>query len=323
MNKILVTGCAGFIGSHLTERLLKEGNQVYGLDNFSRFYGRSIKEDNLSHFRDHPRFTFYEVDIRERGKLHKCLNEKVDLVVHIAAKAGVRPSIENPQDYIDVNISGSKNVLDWMVANGCKKLVFASSSSVYGNQEVFHPFTEDQDDTEPISPYAFTKRAAELANHVYHHLYEMDIINLRFFTVYGPRQRPDLAIHKFIRMIHEGEAITIYGDGETARDYTFISDIVQGIRSAMDYVTEREKVFETINLGNNQPVYLKDLVKLIFELMQAEPRVVYEEMKEGDVNITYANIEKAKRLLDYAPTTSIREGLMQFINWYNHQYIRN
>ncbi len=315
MAKILLTGCAGFIGSHTAERLLSEGHRVIGIDNFSKFYDRKIKEKNLESFINHPDFEFIELDIRDKDAMDKLLPESIDLILHLAAKAGVRPSILAPEAYINVNIKGTHHLLEWMCENSCRKMFFASSSSIYGNQKLT-PFREDQVDDEPISPYAATKRSAELLNYTYHHLYKLDIINARFFTVFGPRQRPDLAIHKFTKLIDKGQSIDMYGDGTTARDYTFISDTVDGIMKGVSYLLENEGVFETINLGNNKPVTLKDMIATIYQKMGASPQINQLPMQEGDVNITYASIEKAKNLLGYEPQVSFEEGIERFIEWY-------
>ena len=320
MKRILVTGCAGFIGSHTTELLLKKGYSVIGIDNFSSFYSREVKEQNLSRFIEHSNFSFFELDIRDKEKIHATLTEKVDLVVHLAAKAGVRPSINYPEKYIDVNLKGTQHMLDWMRKVGCKKMFFASSSSVYGNNKTGEPLQEEEYDVKPISPYAFTKRAAELMNHAYHHLYKMDIINARFFTVYGPRQRPDLAIHKFVKLIANNQPIEMYGDGSTARDYTFVEDTVQGILNGVEYLFNHENVYETINLGNRNPLKLKTLIAMIYDVMGVKPNVEQREMQDGDVNITYANIDKAVDLLNYSPSITMEEGLKKFVEWYRqHQ----
>jgi nucleoside-diphosphate-sugar epimerase len=239
-------------------------------------------------------------------------------VVHLAAKAGVRPSIENPQAYIENNIVATQNILQLCVNRSVKKIAFASSSSIYGNSSHI-PFVEEGHEYEPISPYAFTKRSCELMNYTYHHLYDLDIINLRFFTVYGPRQRPDLAIHKFVKLISEGKTLPMFGDGSTSRDYTFVADTVQGVKGALDYLWENEGVFETVNLGNNQPVKLKDLIAAIGKAMDREVNVKQLPMQEGDVNRTYASIEKAARLFGYQPSTTLAEGLKKFVEWKQKQ----
>jgi len=317
--KILLTGCAGFIGSHTAERLLNLDHKVIGIDNFSSFYSKEIKEANLSHFIKHPNFVFHEVDIRHKAVLYEVLKEPVDLVVHLAAKAGVRPSINDPEAYIDVNLKGTQHILQWMKDKGVKKMFFASSSSVYGNNDSGEALSEHKYDVKPISPYAFTKRAAELMNHSYHHLYDMDILNARFFTVFGPRQRPDLAIHKFVQLIANGKAIEMYGDGSTARDYTYVDDTVDGILAGIDFLSENNNVFETINLGNQHPVSLKQMIEVIYAKMDKEPRVDTKSMQEGDVNLTYADISKAKSLLNYEPKTKFEDGVAKFVAWYNQQ----
>jgi len=314
--KILLTGCSGFIGSHTAERLLASGHIVIGVDNFSKFYDRKIKERNMEGFVNHPNFSFHELDIRNKDAIYSALNQSVDLVLHLAAKAGVRPSIINPIDYIDVNIKGTQHLLQWMVDYQCKKLFFASSSSVYGNNKLGTALSENKLDVEPISPYAFTKRSAELVNHTYHYLYDIDIINARFFTVYGPRQRPDLAIHKFVDLIYKKQSIEMYGDGSTARDYTYIDDTVSGIISGVDYLLENDKVYETLNLGNQNPVQLKALIEVIYDAMDCAPEIIQKGMQDGDVNITYANIEKANALLGYKPEVSLNEGVKRFVEWY-------
>lgn len=315
MAKILLTGCAGFIGSHTCEKLLKEGHEVIGIDNFSSFYKRTIKEKNLSGFINHPSFRFVEVDIRDKDKLFEVLPNSVDIVVHLAAKAGVRPSINDPKAYVEVNINGTHHLLQWMNEVGCKKFFFASSSSIYGNQKSI-PFREDQVDDKPISPYATTKRAAELMNYTYHHLYHIDIINARFFTVFGPRQRPDLAIHKFSKLISDNQPIDMYGDGTTARDYTFISDTVDGIYKSVVYLLTHTGVYETINLGNHTPVTLKEMIETIYSKLDKTPNINQMPMQEGDVDITYADIERAKKLIGYAPQVPFEKGIEKFIEWF-------
>ena len=315
MLRIVVTGCSGFIGSHLTERLLSEGYAVIGVDNFSSFYPRKVKEQNMSSFVNHPQFTFHEVDLRHKKELFNAVAEPFDLVAHLAAKAGVRPSINDPEAYIDVNVKGSNNLLELMRERGCKKLFFASSSSIYGNQKEI-PFREDSLNERPISPYAFTKRACELMNYTYHHLYQFDVLNARFFTVFGPRQRPDLAIHKFVRLVLNGEQIPMFGSGETSRDYTYISDIIEGVTKSIQYLLKTDAVFETINLGNNHPVQLKELIDIIFKATGKNTTIQQLPVQEGDVDITYANISKATSLIGYQPTTSIEKGIESFVSWY-------
>ena len=313
-HKIFLTGAAGFIGSHAAEHFLQRGFSVTGIDNFDDFYSRKIKERNLSTALQHPGFRFIEGDISINETFEK-LPQDIDTVIHLAAKAGVRPSILNPEAYIKHNITGTHNILDWMKQIKISKLIFASSSSVYGNNPKV-PFSESDNVDNPISPYAFTKKSCELMNYTYHHLYAMDIINLRFFTVYGERQRPDLAIYKFIDAALEDKPVTLYGDGSTARDYTYIKDIVSGISSAFDYVQKEKKVYEIINLGNNKPLKLMELAEMIYEVTGKKKNIVYLEKQPGDVEYTCADISKAKKLLGYSPSTSIKQGLENFASWY-------
>ncbi len=311
---ILITGVAGFIGSNIAKKLLTNGYTVLGVDNFDPFYDKSIKLQNLKFltaFND--AFKFYELDIRNQEALLKL--EKADMVIHLAAKAGVLPSITNPAEYIATNIEGTFNILEMMKIKNIKKMVFASSSSIYGNNKNI-PFSENDKVDNPISPYAFTKKSCELINYNYHHLYNIDILNLRFFTVYGPGQRPDLAIHKFVSLIESGKPIEMYGDGSSARDYTYIDDIVEGIYKSMEYLTLNKNIYEIINIGNNSPVTLKELISTIFTLLKKEYAVNVKPMQAGDVDITYANIKKAKELLGYNPKTTMTDGLKKFIDWY-------
>jgi nucleoside-diphosphate-sugar epimerase len=314
MPKVFLTGCAGFIGSHTSEMLLNKGYQVIGIDNFDAYYSRALKEENLKTQLNHPNFTFIEGDINDYAILNALPND-IDTVVHLAAKTGVRSSIADPLGYFKANVTGTQNILGWMQKSRIKKMVFASSSSIYGNN-VKVPFSESDNVEQQISPYAAAKRSAELINHVYHHLYGINIINLRFFTVFGPRQRPDLAIRKFIESISENKPVTLYGDGSSSRDYTYVGDIVQGIFNAITYLNEHENVFEIINLGNSSPISLTEMVNILYELMGSKPNIQYKPMQEGDVNRTFADIEKAKRLLKYQPSTPFKEGIQKFLSWY-------
>lgn len=316
MKRILISGCAGFIGSHLSEKLLALNYQVIGIDNFDPFYDVNIKKSNLQHFANHSNFSFIEVDIANKSQLEELFPDNIDLIVHLAAKAGVRPSIEDPSGYIRANITATQNMLDAMKDRGIKKLAFASSSSVYGNTKTT-PFTEDMDVSNPISPYAATKKAGELINYTHHHLYQTDIINMRFFTVFGPRQRPDLAIHKFTKLIRSEQAITLFGDGSTARDYTYISDIINGIVGAIDYLFTHNSVYETVNLGNNHPVKLNKMVETIYDACGEKPNINYQAMQPGDVDITYADISRAQKLFKYQPVSSFEEGVKKFVEWYD------
>jgi nucleoside-diphosphate-sugar epimerase len=319
MVNILVTGCAGFIGSHVCALLLDKGFCVIGVDNFDPFYSRTAKEQNLAKFNTHPAFRFYEIDIT--SGLDAIKETDIKAVIHLAAKAGVRPSIDDPAGYMNVNIVGTQKIHEFMQAGGIDKLVFASSSSVYGNNKKM-PFNEDDNVDNPISPYAFTKKSCELMNYTFHHLYNIDIINLRFFTVYGPGQRPDLAIHKFVERISNGQPLILFGDGETARDYTYIDDTVSGIFSALEYCLQNTGLYTIVNLGNNKPVKLTELVDIIYAETGKEKNIVYEAMQAGDVDITYADITKAGNLLGYKPSTDLRKGIKNFIAWYNDKMVQ-
>jgi nucleoside-diphosphate-sugar epimerase len=311
---ILVTGCAGFIGSHLVEELLARGEVVFGIDNFDPFYDRSTKERNLAHAMAHPRFGFQEADICDRDALQS-LPFKPDAVIHLAAKAGVRPSMENPSAYVQTNIQGTLNLLDWMKGVGVWKMIFASSSSVYGNHQRT-PFREDDSPDFPVLLYAFTKRARELKNHAYHHLHGLSIINLRFFAVYGERQRPDLAIHRFNDRILEGKPIRMYGDGSSLRDYTYVADAVDGAYRAPDSPGHHPRpMFETYNLGNCQPISLKKLIGEIEKAVGTKAVIQQMAPQAGDVECTHADIGKAKSLLGYAPQTGIEAGIARFLAW--------
>ncbi|MCE5347703.1 MAG: GDP-mannose 4,6-dehydratase [Bacteroidales bacterium] len=311
---ILVTGCAGFIGSSLTQRLLNEDYRVIGIDNFDPFYPKALKEKNLKALLYHPCFTFYEADITEPD-CFSVIKDNINCVVHLAAKAGVRPSIDFPSDYTKNNIFGTQNLLNWMVLKGIHKYIFASSSSVYGNSLTV-PFKETQDVNETISPYAFTKKSGEILNYTYHHLYNIDIVNLRLFTVYGPKQRPDLAIRKFTDLIYSDKPVTLYGDGTSSRDYTFIDDIVEGIISSVRLVSKSNDFFEIINLGSNHPITLIEMVNVISDAVGKKPEIIFNKMQPGDVSRTYADITKAGRLLSYSPRTPFKEGITKFVEWY-------
>jgi UDP-glucuronate 4-epimerase len=309
----LVTGGAGFIGSHLVDRLLAEGWCVTVLDNFDPWYDPATKRGNLAAHTGNPRLRLIEADIRDRRALDSAVHggDDYEVFVHLAAKAGVRPSIEDPFIYQEVNVAGTQNLLELARVRGVKQFVFASSSSVYGiNANV--PWREDDLVLQPISPYASTKVSGELMGHVYSHLYGIRFLALRFFTVYGPRQRPDLAIHKFARQMMADEPISIYGDGTTRRDYTFVADIVAGIRAAMDY---KESTYEVINLGSCRPVSLIDMVRIMERVLEKKARVRWEAEQPGDVPRTYAAISKAERLLGYQPRTELADGIASFLNW--------
>ncbi|QDA61983.1 GDP-mannose 4,6-dehydratase [Hymenobacter jejuensis] len=317
MPSILVTGCAGFIGSHLCQRLLSDGHRVVGLDNFDPFYDRTLKLANLAPLLSHPHFSFHEVELRHGAEaLADALPaDPIDVVVHLAAKAGVSPSVRQPIAYLENNVLGTTQLLEWMRQRDIKKLFFASSSSVYGNTPE-RPFREDMNLLATcISPYAASKLAGEQLTYTYHHLYQLDVLNARFFTVYGPRQRPDLAIHKFVRLLRAGQPIPVFGDGTTARDYTFVLDTVDGIARGVQYLLDHENVYETLNLGNNRPVPLLELIEEVGKAVGITPQLEFLPMQAGDVDITYADISKAQRLLGYQPRTSLADGLRQFVQW--------
>ncbi len=309
---ILVTGGAGFIGSHVVERLAERGEEVVCMDNFNDYYDPGVKRDNVRAALASGRVTLLEGDIRDADLCDAAVaDHDVTAVIHLAARAGVRPSIEEPALYEAVNGVGTVNLLEAARQADVDKFVFGSSSSVYGvNSNI--PFSEDDPVTRPISPYAATKRAGELMCHVYHHLCELPIVCLRFFTVYGPRQRPDLAIHKFARLIEADRPIPMYGDGTSRRDYTYISDIVDGVLAALDRPLE----FEIINLGNSEPVELSELISIIEEAMGRRARIEQLPEQPGDVPVTYADIRKAMRLLGYDPQFPIRQGIARFVEWF-------
>jgi len=317
MSTILVTGGAGFIGSHLCERLLSDGVKVICLDNFDNFYDPDIKIKNAEgmtkKFQD--LFELVTGDIRNSDHLKGIFQKnQIDFVIHLAARAGVRPSIADPLLYQDVNIRGTIVLLEACKEHGIQNFIFASSSSVYGeNQRV--PFTEEDLGILPISPYGATKRAGELLCYSYHHLYGMNIACLRIFTAYGPRQRPEMAIHKFTRLIDRGEKIPIYGDGSSRRDYTYIDDLIEGILGVIRY----HKGFEIYNLGESQTTSLIELIKLIEGAFGKKADIEMLELQPGDVSVTYADITKAKRMLKYRPKVKMEEGIKRFVEWYRAQ----
>jgi UDP-glucuronate 4-epimerase len=307
----LVTGPAGFIGSHLVDRLLADGWTVTAVDNFDPFYPREVKERNIGAHLRHANYRLLEVDIRDLDALRTRLDVSFDAIVHLAARAGVRPSILDPIGYQDVNVKGTQNLLELARERQITQFVFASSSSVYGvNPNV--PWREDDHVLLPISPYASTKVSGELLGHVYSHLYGIRFIALRFFTVYGPRQRPDLAIHKFSRQIRDGKPIPVFGDGSTRRDYTFIDDIVAGIVGAMKYQATN---YEVINLGNNQTVSLNDMIRELETALGRKAAIDRQLEQPGDVPQTWASVEKARELLGYEPKTPFRAGVRMFADW--------
>ena len=313
MNNYLITGGAGFIGSTITERLLGRGDKVVCVDNFDSYYDPELKKKNIEPFLFNPNFKLKIADILDLDNLVKIFKENhIDHVVHLAAKAGVRPSLEDPIAYQRVNGEGTLNVLEAARRTGCKKLCLASSSSVYGNNKTV-PFKETDVVDFAISPYAATKKANEVMAHVYHAIYGLDIFMLRFFTVYGPKQRPDLAINKFARLINEGKPITLYGDGKTYRDYTYVEDIVNGVLLCSKYLDEHTNVYEILNLGSNHPVTLIEMVRTIEKAMGKKAIIEYLPMQPGDVDATYADITKAKNLIGYKPSISFEEGIKNFL----------
>lgn len=315
MNKnILVTGGAGFIGSHLVDRLIGEGIwNVTVVDDLNDFYSPDLKHLNIAAHKDDPNYKFVRCDIRDADDLEHVFAEgDFDVIVHLAARAGVRPSLLEPKLYVETNINGTMNLLELAKEFGVKQFVFGSSSSVYGiNSKV--PFSEDDKIFKPISPYAATKAAGELLCHTFTHLYDMRTVCLRFFTVYGARQRPDLAIHKFTKMISEGRTIPVFGDGTSRRDYTYVDDIIQGVRASIDYVGTMHEVF---NLGESETTELSRLIELIEESLGKKAVIDRQPMQPGDVPVTFADISKARRFLNYNPTTKIEEGIPKFVDWY-------
>lgn len=309
--RILVTGAAGFIGSHLCERLIAQEVHVTGLDNFDEFYGRDIKEANIADLLQCGNFKFIEGDIRDAECVESILDEdEIETIVHLAAKAGVRPSIEDPVGYQDVNINGTVVVLEAARKAGIKKFIFGSSSSVYGNNKKV-PFSESDSVDFPISPYAATKKAGELLCHTYSHLYGIDITCLRFFTVYGPRQRPDLAIHKFSKLIEAGKPIPVYGDRSMQRDFTYIDDIIDGTVAAINNC----EGYEIYNLGESKPMRLDELIMEIEKALGKKAAINRLPMQPGDVYQTYADVTKAKGGFGYEPKTEFADGLAKFVRW--------
>ena len=311
---VLVTGAAGFIGSHLTERLLREGEEVVGLDNFNDFYDPGIKERNLAVARSHVGFTEIRGDIRDSGVLDS-MGDDIDSVVHLAARAGVRPSISDPVGYADVNVVGTVSLLKFARRRQIKPFVFASSSSVYGNNSKI-PFSEDDPVTQPVSPYAATKRAGELLCHTATHLDDTACVCLRLFTAYGPRQRPDLAIHRFTSLLADGESIPVFGDGSTVRDYTYIDDLIEGIIGALGWAREHPATFEIVNLGESRMVSLSDMISVVANSLGVEPVIDRRPLVPGDVLRTHADVSKAGRLFGYEPRTDFVDGVGRFVEWY-------
>lgn len=317
MENLLITGGAGFIGSNFIRFLFKNSFpcKVICVDNFNNYYHPAIKRKNIEEFRGRKDFTLYINDITDYEAMAKIFSRHdINAVVHLAARAGVRPSIKDPLLYEKVNVTGTLNLLELARLNQIKKFIFASSSSVYGNNKKI-PFSEKDNVDFPISPYAATKKSGELTCHTYHALYGIDCFCLRFFTVYGPSQRPEMAIHKFVRRIDQGKEIEMYGDGSSSRDYTYIDDITVAVAACLKKV----KGYEIINLGNSNPIKLSELIGLIEKSLEKKAKIVKKEMQPGDVERTYADIEKAKKLLGYNPKTKIEQGIKKFVNWYHKE----
>lgn len=312
--KALVTGSAGFIGSHLCERLLSDGWQVVGVDNFDDFYDPQIKRANISGCLKNANFQLIEADIRDAEAMDKAVGSGIDIIIHLAARAGVRPSIEQPVLYTDVNINGTVSLLEAAKKHEIDKFIFASSSSVYGNNKKV-PFAEDDNVDFPISPYAATKKAGELICHTYCHLYDISITCLRFFTVYGPRQRPDLAIHKFAKLIEQGESIPVFGDGTMSRDFTYIDDIIDGVVASV----RKCDGFAIYNLGESRPMTVNDLIAEIEKALDKKAIRQHLPLQPGDVERTYADVTKAVNELGYDPKTLIEVGLERFVTWLRNQ----
>lgn len=310
--RVLVTGGAGFIGGHVCRRLLAEGHDVVALDNFDPFYDRSIKEEGVRDLLSLDRFILVEADVLDAETL-KAAARDVDAVLHLAARTGVRPSVDDPVGYHQANVLGWQSVLDLAVSTGIRTLVLGSSSSVYGNGQRV-PYSET-DMVAPLSPYAVTKRSAELMGYCYNQLYGLNIHCLRFFTVYGPRQRPDLAIHKFARRMLNGDPIPIFGDGTTSRDYTYVADIAAGVAASLELASAGESEFEIINLGNSEPISLRDMIDLLETTLGVQARREWLPPQPGDAARTFADITKAQAMLGYRPAVSFEDGLRRFADW--------
>lgn len=316
VKQILITGGAGFIGSNLINKLIEDPNlEITCLDNFDPFYDPKIKKNNIKSFLKKTNFNLVKADIRNLRQMKSKIAKHYDLIIHLAAKVGIKPSLIDPMVYTQVNILGTQNLLELARKVGCKQFIFASSSSVYGaNPNI--PWREDDHELMPISPYGSTKISGELLGYVYSKLYDLQFIGLRFFSVYGPRQRPDLVIHKFTKLISGGKPITLYGKGETKRDYTFIDEIVSGIIAALDYSKSR---YEIINLGNNEPVELLKLVQMLEKVLGKKAIVNKLPEQLGDAPVTFADINKAQRILNYQPRTSLFNGLQKYVSWFKKQ----
>ena len=309
--RILVTGGAGFIGSHLAEKLLSLGHNVAILDDFNDFYDPQIKRQNIAGVSKDV--AIHQIDLRNSGAVRNLFHqEKFEAIAHLAARAGVRPSIQNPQLYYDTNVDGTLHLLDAARVTGIERFIFASSSSVYGNSKIV-PFSEDRQLIQTLSPYGATKIAGEFLCSTYSHLYGIRVVALRYFTVYGPRQRPDLAIHQFTQKIHAGKPIDQFGDGTTRRDYTYIDDIIQGTMAAFKY---DGPMFDIFNLGENETIQLRDLIAGIENALGEKAKINRLPEQPGDMPVTYADISKARKLLGYNPSTRLSDGLPRFIEWF-------
>jgi UDP-glucuronate 4-epimerase len=320
VSRVLVTGAAGFIGSHLVEALLADGNEVIGLDNFDPFYARAMKERNLAEVGQHSGFLFRELDLLDVPAVCALLTPET-IIVHLAAKAGVRPSLADPVGYARANVTGTAAVLEAARQAGVSRIVFGSSSSVYGDSTPV-PFREDAAATVPVSPYAATKRAGELLLSSVAPIYGFKATSLRFFTVYGPRQRPDLAIHSFARKMVEGETLTLFGDGSQARDYTYCDDIVAGVLAAITWTANAPIGVQTFNLGGNRSIATEAMVAEIARALGVEPKIEWAPMQPGDVQQTAADLTKSGAMLGYAPKTPFPEGIRRFIRWFREAYGR-
>ena len=318
--RVLLTGGAGFIGSHVAERLVDRGDEIVIVDSFVPFYDPAIKRRNVERVLASGKASLIEADICDLDRLDSAIGDtQIDAIVHLAARAGVRPSLEQPLLYVRTNVEGTQSLLELARKKAIRPFVFGSSSSVYGDATPV-PFSEDAAATQPISPYAATKRAGELACHAHAHLYGLSVICLRLFTVYGPRQRPDLAIHKFARLMSRGEEIPFFGDGSTERDYTYVDDIVAGIEAALDWsVTAPSGAFETVNLGESVTTPLSRLVEMIAAELDITPRLKRMPAQPGDVQRTFANVQRARDLLGYDPHTTMDEGIRRFVEWFGMQ----
>ena len=323
MANIFITGAAGFIGSTTSIRLLKEGHNIIGVDNYNEYYDSKLKRNNYQEVLEVSKsldvtYKVYEGDIRDKEFIDNIFkNNKIDVVISWAANAGVRPSIEDPLFYVDVNLKGLTTILEAMRNNNVKKHVFISSSSVYGNNKKV-PFSENDAVDNPISPYAATKKAGELMSYTYKSLFNIDTHCLRYFTVYGPKQRPDLAINKFTRLLLEDKEIPMFGDGSTSRDYTYVDDIVEGTILSMNYLLNNNDVYDVFNLGGSNPISLKEMINTIGKALSITPKIKQMDMQPGDVDITYSDFSYAKEVLGYNPKVSFEDGIRNFVEWYKN-----